>query len=124
MNVYISGVYLSASINKHVVAISTPIKDEYSQLTGVWLGALTLDVLSEKVKNLTFGRTGKIYLVDKNGVIAAHPNKEFTSKITKLDKHPSVTKLRMDNPEQANKTYLWTIIHAFVLPYCPYGLKW
>ncbi|ABO51264.1 methyl-accepting chemotaxis sensory transducer [Desulforamulus reducens MI-1] len=93
MNTYISEVYLSASINKHVVAISTPIKDEYSQLTGVWLGALTLDVLSEKVKNLTFGRTGKIYLVDKNGVIAAHPNKEFTSKITKLDKHPIVSKL-------------------------------
>lgn len=93
MNTYFSEVYMSASINKPVVAISAPITDESNQLTGVWLGTLTLDTLSEKVKTLNFGQTGKIYLVDRNGVIAAHPNKSLTKEIKKMDKHPIISKV-------------------------------
>lgn len=90
---YVSSAYESATINKMVVAISTPITDDQHKLIGTWLGALTLDSLSENVKKLSYGKTGIVYLVDKNGVVVAHPNNKFTEKLTQINNNPVIKKL-------------------------------
>lgn len=77
MDTYVSEAYVSASIGKQVVAVSTPIKDDTGQLVGLWIGALTLDKLSELTQKLSFGETGHAFLVDKNGNLLAHPNADF-----------------------------------------------
>jgi len=74
---FVSEAYVSASIGKPVIAISTPIMDSSNNITGVYIGALTLDKLSEITKKLKFGNTGVAYIVDKNGNLVAHPNDEY-----------------------------------------------
>lgn len=74
---YLSEAYISASVGKQVVAISTPITDNDGKITGVWIGALSLDALSDIARKLTFGKTGYAYLVDKNGVLIAHPDEQI-----------------------------------------------
>ncbi|WP_073027666.1 methyl-accepting chemotaxis protein [Lutispora thermophila] len=74
---YVSEAYVSASIGKPVIAISTPIMDSSNNITGIYIGALTLDKLSQITKKLQFGKTGEAYIVDKNGNLVAHPNDEF-----------------------------------------------
>jgi len=76
---FVSEAYVSASIGKPVIAISTPILDGSRNIAGIYIGALTLDKLSEITKNLRFGNTGEAYIVDKNGHLVAHPNDEFFS---------------------------------------------
>jgi len=71
---YLSEAYISASIGKQVVAISSTIKDQTGKISGIWIGVLPLDKLSDITKKLTFGKTGRAYLVDKNGVLIAHPD--------------------------------------------------
>ena len=74
---FVSEAYVSASIGKPVIAISTPIMDSSNNITGVYIGALTLDKLSEITKKPKFGNTGVAYIVDKNGNLVAHPNDEY-----------------------------------------------
>jgi len=74
---FVSEAYVSASIGKPVVAISTPILDNSNNIIGIYIGALTLDKLSEITKNLKFGETGEAYIVDKNGNLVAHPKDEY-----------------------------------------------
>ncbi len=71
---YLSEAYISASIGKQVIAISTPIIDSEGNISEIWIGALALDQLSDITKKLMFGETGHAYLVDKNGVLIAHPD--------------------------------------------------
>jgi len=74
---FVSEAYVSASIGKPVIAISTPILGDSNNIVGIYIGALTLDKLSEITKNLKFGNTGMAYIVDKNGNLVAHPNDEY-----------------------------------------------
>lgn len=79
---FVSEAYVSASIGKPVIAISTPIMDNAKNITGIYIGALTLDKLSEFTKELKFGNTGVSYIFDKNGNLVAHPNDEYFSDTT------------------------------------------
>jgi len=74
---FVSEAYVSASIGKPVIAISTPIFGDFNNIAGIYIGALTLDKLSEMTKELKFGETGVTYIVDKNGNLVAHPNDEY-----------------------------------------------
>jgi len=74
---FVSEAYVSASIGKPVIAISTPIFDNENNIAGIYIGALTLDKLSSITNELTFGETGEAYIVDKNGNMVAHPNDEY-----------------------------------------------
>lgn len=64
---FVSEAYVSASIGKPVIAISTPILDASDNIAGIYIGALTLDKLSEITKKLQFGTTGTAYIIDKKG---------------------------------------------------------
>lgn len=70
---YVSEAYMSASIMRPVVAISTPIF-ENQQIVGIMIGAVELSALNEVVRELSYGETGISYIIDKNGNVVAHPN--------------------------------------------------
>lgn len=74
---FVSEAYVSASIGKPVIAVSTPIMDSSNNITGIYIGALTLDKLSKITKELKFGQTGEAYIIDKNGNLVAHSNDEY-----------------------------------------------
>jgi methyl-accepting chemotaxis protein len=89
---HISEVYMSSSLQQPVVSISHPVLDDKDEIVAVWMGALTLDRLNELSQQLTFGETGQVYLVDRVGRLAAHPNPELTRKMRSVTDVPMVQK--------------------------------
>ncbi|NLK08746.1 MAG: methyl-accepting chemotaxis protein [Firmicutes bacterium] len=90
---YVSEVYVSSSIDKPVIAISHPIMDVFGRVEAVWMGALTLDMLSEIATSLTFGETGHAYLVDQRGTLAAYKDFEMVQNMQDLAEAPAVQKV-------------------------------
>lgn len=89
---HISEVYVSSSLQKPVIAISHPIINDQGEISAVWMGALTLDKLSELCSSLTFGKTGHAYLVDQKGMLAAYKDFEMVKKMQDISKAPAVQK--------------------------------
>lgn len=109
--IFVSEAYVSASIGKPVVAISTPILDN-NNIVGVYIGALTLEALSDMTKSLSYGNTGITYIVDKNGNLVAHPEKSFLkeSKLVNLKDTSIVSTMLSNSSEKAHTNFLWDSI--------------
>jgi methyl-accepting chemotaxis protein len=78
-DIYISDAYISASVGKAVFAMSIPIFDDSNDISGVYIGAIKLDKLSEMISSLSYGETGISYIVDTRGNIIAHPDSQYVS---------------------------------------------
>ncbi len=68
--------YIDMSTGKMVISIVTPV----SQQVGVVGGDLALDGLVEIINSLNFGGMGYAFLVNDQGKILVHPNKDLTMK--------------------------------------------
>ena len=69
---YVSGVYASTAAGRPVVAIAVPVLDGGGAVSGVLVGALSLDTMSRFVSAIGQGEGGHIYVVDAKGVVVAH----------------------------------------------------
>jgi len=95
---HISEVYVSSSLQKPVIAISHPIIDDQGEISAVWMGALTLDKLSELCSSLAFGDTGHAYLVDQKGMLAAYKDFEMVKEMQDISEAPVVQKAMQGEP--------------------------
>ena len=80
------------------LCIASPIKrQEYIQ--GVTALCTDLQILTEQVGQLRFGRTGYAFVVDRNGYILVHPNLQYLSKseLTNFSEYPPVKSLLNNN---------------------------
>jgi methyl-accepting chemotaxis protein len=72
----ISDPIISKTTGKIVVVIAAPIKNDQGQV----VGALTLSrdgsELSEIIADVTYGKSGKAYMINKEGITVAHYTKE------------------------------------------------
>ena len=68
--------YIDMSTGKMVISIVTPVSRE----VGVVGGDLALDGLVEIINSLNFGGMGYAFLVNDQGKILVHPNKDLTMK--------------------------------------------
>jgi methyl-accepting chemotaxis protein len=75
--VTISSPVKSKATGKPVCVIAIPLKTSSGQFMGVLATILKLDALSDKLTKVKLMQTGYPYLVDKSGMIIAHPNKDF-----------------------------------------------
>ena len=91
-----------------VVAISIPIKTASGRFAGVFATVLKLDALSDKLITIKLGNTGYPFLINKDGVIIAHPNKDFIFKLdlNTLEGMEDITR-RMMAGETGNETYVF-----------------
>ena len=64
-----------------VVVLSVPIKTKSGKFGGVFGAVLKLDTLSKKLTSVKIGETGYPFLINKGGIIIAHPKKEFIFKL-------------------------------------------
>lgn len=71
----------SRASGKAVVVIAVPLKTENGQFNGVFCSVLTLETLSNKLASIKFGETGYPYMINKEGIVIAHPKKEFLFKL-------------------------------------------
>ena len=75
-NNYFSDVYISVSTQAPCITISTPIKDKAGTIIGTMSADITLSAVQEIANSAKIGNTGYIDIVDKQGVLIAHPDKE------------------------------------------------
>lgn len=63
---YVSEVLFSTATNRNAVVIATPVFKDRSQ-TGIWVGAMDLAVLSDKLKELNLGSGQVAIIIDHSG---------------------------------------------------------
>lgn len=68
-------VYKDAVSNKSVVTVAKQIKDNTGNVIGVAGIGIDLSSLSDNLSNIKVGNTGYVFLIDRNGIVIAHPDK-------------------------------------------------
>ncbi len=67
----------SKATGNPVVPVVCPIYAESGNFVGIVALVLKMDFLNEKIASLKIGKTGYPFIVDKTGLVIAHPKKEF-----------------------------------------------
>jgi len=68
---------LSKTSGQPIIVVATPLKTASSQFAGILGVTLQLSALSDKVTQVTVGKTGYSFMIANDGMIIAHPNKAF-----------------------------------------------
>ncbi|MES9866560.1 MAG: cache domain-containing protein [Candidatus Thiodiazotropha sp. LLP2] len=92
-------VLISKTNGKPALVISSAITDEDKHTKGVLAIGMSLDDISKKVATTRYGKTGYAILLDQEGKVISHINKEFTSKRTSLTDHPGYNALMLSSKE-------------------------
>ncbi len=71
--VVVSGIYTTSTNEKVILSVRT-IHNRDDEMVGVVTVDFDLNALSETVNQITIGKEGYIVLVDREGVVLAHPN--------------------------------------------------
>ncbi|SLM32344.1 Methyl-accepting chemotaxis sensory transducer with Cache sensor [Desulfamplus magnetovallimortis] len=71
----------SRATGNPVVVVSIPLKTLKGYFFGVFGMVLKLDTLSNKLASIKIGDTGYPYMVNAEGIIIVHPNKDFLFKL-------------------------------------------
>jgi methyl-accepting chemotaxis protein len=88
--VFTHDVYFSASINETAIGFSAPVKDDNGKI----IGLIGSRIPWSKIENIVMeegkvGETGYAYLINREGVLIAHPKKEKVLK-ENLAKDPNI----------------------------------
>lgn len=70
---YISDSYIDKKLHMPVFNLSVPVVDQNMQPAGVLSAKISFDEIQRYVKDTKIGKNGIAYIVDKNGVVLAHP---------------------------------------------------
>lgn len=75
------------------LVFSVPIKHA-DKIIGVLAGYQDANILSSLIKDITYGKSGSAFMVNKNGVIIAHRNKDYVIQmVNNIDKAKKFPKL-------------------------------
>ncbi|MDU0205925.1 sensor domain-containing diguanylate cyclase [Paenibacillus sp. MAH-36] len=66
---FISGVDISRETGKPIITFSAPVLGNLNEFKGVVMGVVTLDMLNKLMKQLRFGETGEVYVLDAKGQV-------------------------------------------------------
>lgn len=75
--VNVGDVIKSKKTGQAVVTVCAPIMSGTGEFLGALAVVLKVDFVANKVASVKFGRTGYSFMVDKSGLIIAHPKKEL-----------------------------------------------
>jgi signal transduction histidine kinase/ActR/RegA family two-component response regulator len=77
------------------LCMSTPIRNKETQILGVGVLCTDLEDMLKQVGQLQFGKTGYTFVVDRSGIVLAHPDPIFISgeKLKNLSNYPPVENL-------------------------------
>lgn len=70
---YVSDAFISQPGNLPAVSISVAVVDDEKNMIGILYVNMVLEKLSDYIKKLAYGKTGRVYLVDSSGHLLAHP---------------------------------------------------
>ncbi|MCA1792521.1 MAG: methyl-accepting chemotaxis protein [Desulfotignum sp.] len=111
-NAIIGEAVASRSSGNPVVVASTPLKTSTGEFAGVFIAVVKLDTLSDKITSITIGQTGYPYVINSDGIVIAHPNKEFIFEldVNTLQGMEEITR-RMMAKESGVEEYVFKGIH-------------
>lgn len=72
----ISDVIVAKTTGKKIVVLAMPLETENGERKGVLAGAITTDYLTSVLSDVKLGRTGYAFMVQKDGMVVAHPEKD------------------------------------------------
>jgi methyl-accepting chemotaxis protein len=75
-----SNVLISRTTNQPIMVSATPIHDHQGRVLGAAIAIMDATVLSEITDNIKYGEKGYSYMVDENGAVIAHGNRDFVLK--------------------------------------------
>ncbi|MBI4759340.1 MAG: GAF domain-containing protein, partial [Chloroflexi bacterium] len=78
-NWYVSGVYVSVAAQRPVISIAVPVLDDDGAISGVLVGALSLQGIGDLLNRVKLGEKGVVYAVDGKGKLASHPEQELVA---------------------------------------------
>lgn len=89
----ISEPVISKASGQPVVVIAIPLKNGKDEFSGIFGSVVKLNALSDKITKVKIGKTGYPFMVSGDGIIVAHPKKEFILdlNLTKLRGMESIT---------------------------------
>lgn len=79
----VSDVYIGRATGDPIVTVATPVVRN-NEITGVLYGARDGNQLSVIASNIRFGETGYAFMINKNGVVIGHPERDLVSSETNL----------------------------------------
>ncbi len=104
----VSDPVVSRATGKLVIVAATPIKND-GKVIGVLFGAIDIESITKEVLDVKVGKTGYAYVIQGDGTIIMHPNKDLVMKYNpgKDDKNPALAAAtqRMMKGEKAVMTY-------------------
>ncbi len=100
---YISKPFISQPGNIPAISISVAVVDAKQELSGILYVNMTLDSLGQFVKSMSYGKSGKVFIVDSAGNLLAHPDISPCVEIDGVSEQPEpVLKNLSHNPMVAN----------------------
>ncbi len=85
---------VSRTTGEPAVVVSMPVKDQDGLIVGVALIGSDLMYLSREVATGRMGRTGVVYVVDRGGLVVAHPDMAIAASLHDYSQYPPVVALR------------------------------
>jgi methyl-accepting chemotaxis protein len=92
-------VLIGKTSGKPALVLATAIKDAEQRSKGGIALAMHLTDISQKVSSIKFGKTGHAILLDQEGKVISHYNKDFTEKRASLTDHPGFETLTLSGKE-------------------------
>jgi phosphoserine phosphatase RsbU/P len=87
-NYFISDPMISRSTYEEIFVVAWAVFDENDEKIGVLASTVLLETLSGIAAEIKIGENGFGYIVDKNGLLFAHPNEELRMSLNFLDSAP------------------------------------
>ncbi len=88
----IGSVMQSKGSGQPVIPIAAPILTEQNELVGVLALVVKVDYLMDRVTKVKVGKSGYAFMVDQNGIVNAHPNRELINKLD-IKSEPGMEKI-------------------------------
>ncbi len=83
---------ISKVSNEPVIVVAVPIKNEDGSFQGILGLTVRIDFLIENLSKIKVGKSGYVFMADRNGLIISHPTKDLILKLD-LDKTPGLEDL-------------------------------
>jgi len=102
-HLYLSNIVYNEKENESVFNIATPILDDNSKLEGTVYGTIGTNQIILSILNVSLGKTGECYLVDKDGRFLAHkePDRILNENISQTESFENIF-----TQKDRKKTYL------------------
>lgn len=98
-----SDVMISKTFNKPIVLCYAPVKKD-GNIIGVLSADLSLDELNDFVSKACYGKTGRVYIVDKNGKLIGSKDKKAVNSMKDLSKLEPVSRVIKNQSGQIGYT--------------------